>query len=70
MPDDRPVRDLERKAAIMHFGTNQAAAMSGRVKLAASQDQRPNPRAEHVKSLARSPFCKYKPFSLCIVALL
>lgn len=66
LSDDRPVRDLERKAALMHFGTNQAALMSGRVKPNGNHDQRPNPRVEHVKSLARTPFCGFTSvFSAC-----
>jgi len=42
----------------MHFGTDAAALMSEHIKVAESPGQRPNPRAEHVRSLARTPFSK------------
>ncbi|KAK2181317.1 hypothetical protein NP493_403g01021 [Ridgeia piscesae] len=54
--DDRAVRDTERKAALMHFTPEQATELT--VAPASSQPSLvmpPNPRVEHVRSLAKPP---------------
>ena len=56
--DDRAVRDLERKAALMHFSTDQASLLTEHLPASRTSEQRSNPRVEHVKSLAKPPYCK------------
>ncbi|XP_064641032.1 centrosomal protein of 72 kDa-like isoform X1 [Lineus longissimus] len=49
--DDRSVRDSERKAALVHFATDQAAEFHDRQPTAPPQpDKHPNVRAEFVKN--------------------
>jgi len=54
------VQDLEHKAALVHFSSEQAAEMSKhRSSWVAVSDQQLNPRVTHVHSLAKPPSCKY-----------
>ena len=53
--DDRAVRDSERKAALMHFSTDQATELTQRQPQPVQPAPEPNPRVEHVKSLAKAP---------------
>lgn len=57
--DDRAIRDNERKAALMHFTTDQAAELTPPTPVKETKEKRQNPRAEHVKSLGR-PFGIYE----------
>lgn len=58
--DDRAVRDSERKAALMHFSTDQATDMTVHTKFVEKPTvEEPNPRVEHVKGLAKPPHCKF-----------
>ena len=56
--DSRAVQDVERKAALMHFSSEQAAEMSEHVLWVAASDRQANPRVAHVQSLAKPPSCK------------
>jgi len=58
LSDNRAVQDLERKSALMHFGSEQAAKMSGRTSRLVVSARRVNPRTAHVHSLAKPPSCK------------
>ena len=52
--DDRAVRDSERKAAIMHFSTEQATQLTEHPKTPEPAEvQQTHPRIKHVKSLAK-----------------
>ncbi|XP_062925803.1 centrosomal protein of 72 kDa isoform X2 [Mobula hypostoma] len=51
--DDRPVRDSERKAALMHFSTNQAHEFHEYPAQEAENVRSRHPRAEFVGSLAK-----------------
>ena len=55
--DDRAVQDLECKSALMHFGSEQLADMSGRTSRHAMLTRRMNPRVARVRSLAKPPSC-------------
>jgi len=56
--DNRAVQDLERKSALMHFSSEQAAEISGHAsRFAVSSARCVNPRVAHVHSLAKPP-CK------------
>jgi len=55
--DSHAVRDLERKSAVMHFSSEQAAEMSGRTSRLAVPVRRLNPRVAHVHSLAKPLSC-------------
>ena len=59
--DDRAVRDLERKAALMHFSTEDASRLTAHPPPDSDPtppggDKWTNPRIAHVASLARTPF--------------
>lgn len=57
--DDRAVRDLERRAALLHFSSDQATLLTDRPFRPPTPELRTNPRVEHVRSLAKTPmFCK------------
>ena len=52
--DDRAVRDSERKAAIMHFSTEQATQLTEHGKHSEAEElKETQPRVEHVKSLSK-----------------
>ena len=51
------MRDLDRKAALMHFSSEQAAELSERRSWVSMSGQRTNPRVAHVRSLAKPPSC-------------
>ncbi|XP_077983308.1 centrosomal protein of 72 kDa-like [Glandiceps talaboti] len=52
--DDRTVRDSERKAALTHFGTDQATDLTEHPALPEPAEERPpNTRAEYVKSIGK-----------------
>nr|XP_039256428.1 centrosomal protein of 72 kDa-like isoform X2 [Styela clava] len=61
--DDRPVRESERKAALMHFSNEQAAEMEDKDSAAENLDTKPSaepristqPRAEYVKNMIKKP---------------
>ena len=54
VPDDRAVRDSERKAALMHFSSEQATQMTEHPPTVVDADKKPSEaRTEHVKSLAK-----------------
>ena len=53
--DDRAVRDSERKAALMHFATDQATQMTEHPPSYDLPQRPPNARAEHVKTLRKPP---------------
>lgn len=53
--DDRAVRDSERKAALVHFGTDQANQLTEHPAKSQTPERKPNPRAKYVSSLARNP---------------
>lgn len=54
--DDRAVRDTERKAALMHFTPEQATEMTvPSTSNGTTLVMPPNPRVEHVRSLAKPP---------------
>ena len=55
--DDRAIRDNERKAALMHFTTDQAAEFSQSVASDEPKEKKTNPRVEHIRTLGR-PFGK------------
>jgi len=55
--DDRTVTDVERRAALMHFSSEQAAEMSDHKLWVMAADRRVNPRVAHVHSLAKPSSC-------------
>ena len=58
--DDRAVRDSERKAAIMHFSTEQATQFTEHAKMSEPEEvKQAHPRIEHVKSLSKPAHGKY-----------
>ena len=61
LADDRAVRDSERKAAIMHFSTEQATQFTEHTKILEPEEvKQTHPRIEHVKSLSKPFHGKHK----------
>ena len=56
LADDRAVRDSERKAALMHFSSDQAAQLTEHPPTPKTlPPKQPEPRVEHIKTLAKPP---------------
>ena len=53
--DDRAVRDSERKAALMHFSTDQANELTQHPPKQEEAPSKPNPRVQQVQQLAKPP---------------
>ena len=53
------MRDSERKAALMHFSTDQARELTLHAQQADQPEHPPNPRAEQVKSMAKPATGRY-----------
>ena len=60
LKDDRAVRDSERKAAIMHFSSEQATQLTEHPKTPEPTEvKQTHPRIEHIKSLAKPAHGKF-----------
>ena len=55
--DERAVQDLERRAALMHFSSEQVAEMTDRRSWTTASAHQMNPRVAHVQTLAKLPSC-------------